>query len=144
MIQSMRQQSRSFLVRSRLAWLLATLAVLWHAGMGVQSAQHQTRMALAPTPEAMLEVCTAEGMAYLPMVGWADAGGEGEEPDPVALLPYCALCAAAAMVPLPDAETVLHAPSLQLAGQLQPTSPTLLAGHQPWALPRVRAPPVLS
>ena len=29
------------------------LALLWHVGMGVQSAGHQTRMALAPTPEAM-------------------------------------------------------------------------------------------
>ena len=49
-MRAMRQQNRPFTVRSRLAWLLAMLALLWHVGMGVQSAGHQTRMALAPTP----------------------------------------------------------------------------------------------
>lgn len=145
MILSMRQQSRSFLVRSRLAWLLAMLAVLWHAGMGVQSAQHQTRMALAPTPEAMLEVCTAEGMVYVALPDWAAAQGDSEEaPDPTVLQPYCALCAAAALDTLPVADAVLPVPALGLVGLLQASPPVLLVGHPSWALSRVRAPPVLS
>lgn len=144
MMRAMRQQNHPFPVRSRLAWLLAMLALLWHVGMGVQSAGHQTRMALAPTPEAMLEVCTADGMVYLPMPDWGgNAPDDGDTPDPGVVPPYCALCAAAAMVALPEVDSVLPVPALWLVRQLQAVAPDRLAGHQPWALPLARAPPAL-
>lgn len=122
--------------RSRSAWWLAVLAAVLQLAMGLQSAQHQVRMA---GQSDLLAVCTPTGIA------WVAADMQGDESDPVpAAQSQCTVCAAAAFLPLlPEI-----APGLAPVSQAAFTPPVFPqwwpSSGPPVGLPLARAPPQLS